>query len=118
MSKHSEIGLKGEVFAQDFLLKKGYTILFTNWRTGRKEVDIIAYKDGLVIMAEVKTRSGINFGFPEEAVDRKKQQFLKIAGTAFLEAFPQYKNLRYDIISVVMNGDALKEIIHFEEAFY
>ncbi len=118
MSKHSKIGIKGEQIAADFLLNKGYNIIFRNWRSGNKEVDIIATTGDLLIFAEVKTRSSTSFLFPEEAVNKKKQQFLKVAATAFTEQNQGYRNFRFDIISVLLEGEIAKEIIHFEEAFH
>lgn len=118
MSKHNKIGIKGEQIAGDFLLNKGYIILHRNWRSGRKEVDIIAFKDGMLVMVEIKTRSRSDFGFPEESVNKKKQKYLREAGIAFLNAHPEYLHMRFDIISILMDGDQVKEIMHFEEAFY
>ena len=118
MSKHSKIGVKGEQIAADFLLNKGYIILHRNWRSGKKEIDIIAFKDGVVAMTEIKTRSSSDFGFPEESVNRKKQQFLRSAGQAFMDSHPEYIHMRFDIISILMDGERVAEIMHFEEAFY
>ena len=118
MSKHNKIGIKGEQIASDFLLNKGYIIIHRNWRSGKKELDIIAYKNDTLAIVEIKTRSRTGFGFPEEAVNRKKQQFLKAAAGAFTAENPRYINIRFDIISILLDGDTVKEIIHFEEAFY
>jgi putative endonuclease len=118
MSKHSKIGINGEQIAADFLLNKGYSILFRNWRYEKKEVDIIAIKDDIIVFAEVKTRSGNRMQYPEEAVNNKKQANLRAAATAFTDMNRNYKNIRFDIISVLMQGDATKEIVHFEEAFH
>ncbi len=118
MSKHSKIGIKGEQLAEEFLLKKGYTIINKNWRHGKKEVDIIAFKDDILAIVEVKTRSGLAFGFPEEAVNTRKQQHLRDAALAFADQHPQYRNIRFDIISVSLSRGTVTEIIHFEEAFY
>ncbi len=118
MSKHSKIGVKGEQIAADFLLNKGYFIIHRNWRSGKKEIDIIAFKDEVLAIVEIKTRSRSDFGFPEEAVNKKKQQYLKVAAAAFIAANPQYINIRYDIISVLLDKESIKEIIHFKEAFY
>lgn len=98
--------------------KKGYTIIKTNWRSGHREIDIIAFKNNILAIIEVKTRAGKVFGFPEEAVNQRKQQLLKDAAAAFADANPQYINIRYDIISITMRGTDVAEIMHFEEAFY
>lgn len=118
MSKHNKIGIKGEQIAADFLLNKGYIILYRNWRSGRKELDIIAHKDEMLVIVEIKTRSYTGFGFPEEAVNRKKQLYMKAAAEAFALEYPEHINIRFDIISIIMEGETAKEIMHFEEAFY
>ncbi len=118
MSKHNEIGIKGEQLAAEFLLNKGYIIIERNWRAGKKEVDIIAFKDNVLAVIEIKTRSSNDLLFPEEAVNRKKKDNLRAAAAVFVSDKPQYINIRYDIISVLMEFGTAKEIIHFEEAFY
>ena len=118
MSKHSKIGVKGEQIAEEFLLNKGYIILHKNWRSGKKELDLIALKGDTVVIVETKTRTNFDFGFPEESVNKKKQQFLKSAAEAFTAANPQYPYVRFDIVSILLNGDKAEEILHFEEAFY
>ena len=117
MAKHSKIGIKGEQIAADFLQNKGYKILHCNWRSEKKEVDIIAANDGLLVFVEVKTRSSATLLFPEETVNRKKQTNLMGAAEAFLANNLDYKNVRFDIVSVLLAGEHVKEIIHFEEAF-
>jgi len=118
MSKHNKIGIKGEQIAKDYLLNKGYIILHGNWRSGKKEIDIIALKNNVLVIVEIKTRTNFDFGFPEEAVNRKKQSFLKSAAAVFIDANPQYLQIQFDIVSILLDGDNVKEIVHFEEAFY
>ena len=118
MSKHSKIGVKGEQIAEYFLQKKGYIILHRNWRAGKKEVDIIALKAEVVVIVEVKARSGTQFAYPEEAVTAKNRAHLKAAALIFMDTFPQYRNIRFDIVSVLFRERALPEVMHFEEAFY
>jgi putative endonuclease len=118
MTKHSKTGIKGEEIATAFLLNKGYIIVHRNWRSGKKELDIIASKADMLVIAEIKTRTSFDFGFPEEAVNKKKQKFIKAAAEAYVGANPQYLNIRFDIISILMDGENVKEIMHFEEAFY
>ena len=73
-SKHSALGLKGEILATDFLIKKGYAILARNWRHGREEIDLIAWQNNVIVFVEVKARNSNHFGFPEEAVSSSKQE--------------------------------------------
>ena len=118
MSKHGKTGIRGEQIAADFLRKKGYDLLHRNWRSGKKELDIIALKNDTLVIVEIKTRTTLDFGFPEEAVNRKKQKFIKAAAEAFTNNNPQYPYVRFDIISILLEGETVKEIMHFEEAFY
>ena len=118
MVKHSKIGIKGEQIAADFLLNKGYNVLHQNWRSGHKEIDIIAFKDDILAIIEIKTRSKNKLSFPEETVTRRKQQFLKSAALDFVALHSQYINIRFDIISIILEKGEVKELIHFEEAFY
>src|SRR4051812_38973584 len=102
MSKHKETGIKGEQIAEKFLTAKGHIILHRNWFSGRKEVDLITQKGDLVVIVEVKTRTGTGFGYPEEAVNLKKQNLLKAAAGAFLEAHPEHSKVQFDVISIIM----------------
>lgn len=118
MAKHNETGIKGEEIAEKFLLTKGYTIRYKNWRHGQKEIDIIAQLNQLLVFIEVKTRSNIFFGQPEDAVDYKKQDFMKTAAEEFLYQHKEYEQIRFDIISIVTQKGKLHEIVHFEDAFF
>ena len=66
MAQHNDIGKLGEELAQQHLVKQGFAILERNYRKGRYEVDIIAYKEGLMVFVEVKTRSNLDYGDPED----------------------------------------------------
>ena len=118
MSKHNETGVKGEQIAEKYLLEKGHRLLHRNWCFGKKEVDLITQKGDMLVFTEVKTRSRMDYGFPEEAVTYKKQADLKTAAEAFLEEFPAYLKIQFDIISIHIEQDRVKEIRHFEDAFY
>lgn len=118
MAKHNETGIKGEQIAENFLQKKGYLILHRNWCYEKTEVDIIAQKDDMLVFVEVKTRSSHKFGFPEDAVNNKKQNLLKTAAEAFLYANTGYNKIQFDIISIHLKDGDIKEIQHFDDAFY
>ena len=111
-----ELGKLGEDLAVDYLTNKGYQILERNWRSGHKEIDIIALNDDLLVIVEVKTRKSDEFGDPDIAVGKLKQQMLIWAADAYV----RYKNLdvdvRFDIISIVIS-DGEPEIEHIEDAF-
>jgi len=118
MLKHTEIGTKGEQLAANFLKNKGYLILDINWRFEKKEIDIIALEQDSIVFVEVKTRSNFNFGFPEEAVTENKKTFLKIAAQAYYEQKEITKEIRFDIISILLQQNKAPEILHVVDAFY
>ena len=117
MAAHHETGINGEKMAVQYLQEKGYVILHTNWRNGKAEADIIAEKNGMLIIAEVKTRSTAYFGSPGEAVDKQKQKMLVKAAEAYLEINNIDKEVRYDVVAIVMNKKETT-IDHIEDAFY
>lgn len=118
MAKHTEIGTKGELLALIFLKNKGYEILHTNWKSGRKEIDIIAATSEFIVFVEVKTRSSFSFGYPEEAVNSGKKEAIKMAAEAYFEQYAPGKLIRFDIISVLVKDGSAQEIVHLEDAFY
>lgn len=118
MAKHNETGIKGEQIAEKFLLNKGHRLLHRNWRTGKMEIDLITLLGDMLVFIEIKTRSGVFFGFPEEAVNAHKRQFMKTAAGLYLDDNPQYEQIRFDIVSIHVEGDGVKEIVHFEDAFF
>lgn len=62
MAKHNELGKEGENAAAEYLMSKGYSIRHRNWHSGKRELDIVAQKDGELIVVEVKTRRNEEFG--------------------------------------------------------
>ena len=118
MSKHNEIGTNGELLAANFLKNKGFIILETNWRTGKREIDIIAEHSDSIVFVEVKTRSNFNFGFPEEAVTEAKKNLIKSAAQEYFELNDCKKTVRFDIVSILQKGWNTQEINHIEDAFY
>ncbi|MFN0275766.1 MAG: YraN family protein [Chitinophagales bacterium] len=118
MSRHLELGKKGEEKASEFLRKKGYEILVTNWRSGRAEVDIIAKHKNVVVFIEVKTRTSYAFGYPEESVSSQKQKLMAKAAGDYLYENKLENEIRYDIIAVYSSKDGKWFIKHFEDAFF
>src|ERR1039457_5754929 len=117
MAEHNETGKKGEEIAVKFLKNKGYKILETNWRLGRNEIDIIAMDGKIIVVAEVKTRQSNSFGEPEIAVTREKQKALVRAANAYVRLKHLDLEVRFDIISIILEKDCEK-INHIADAFY
>lgn len=117
MAEHNELGKKGEEIARNFLVDKGFEIIETNWRHEKDEIDIIARDGDELVIVEVKTRSSNVFGEPEEAVGEQKEAYLIRATEAYLIEHDLDIDIRYDIVSVILNKKGLK-IKHIVDAFY
>jgi putative endonuclease len=117
MASHNELGKLGEELAVEFLQKDGYEILETNWTFQKAEIDIIAQKENTLAIVEVKTRSSLEFGLPQDFVKPKKIQLLVKA----VNEYVVFKNLdlevRFDIIAIHKEGKSFV-IEHLIDAFY
>jgi putative endonuclease len=118
MAQHLELGRKGEALAKTLLENAGYEILDENWTHGKAEVDIIAYKDKVIIFAEVKTRTGNGFGEPEDFVDARKQRLLVEAADEYIYLMEHEGEVRFDIISILFDKQSNYKIKHIEDAFW
>jgi putative endonuclease len=118
MAEHNEKGTKGEELAATFLKENGYTVLETNWRFKNLEADIIAVANGVMVVAEVKTRTTNFFGEPETFVNKQKQANLRRAANAYIQDKQLDLEVRFDIISVILgkNEEQVK-INHIPDAF-
>lgn len=114
MGNKRQTGAEYERKAAKYLKNKGYTILKMNYRVGRGEIDIVAKTGRTLVFVEVKYRSSSGSGFPEEAVDYRKQRQICKVSLYFLNQYRYGTDtpVRYDVISVL--GE---EIRHIEGAF-
>ena len=117
MAEHNETGKAGEEIAVGYLRSKGYTILETNWRWGKNEIDIIAEEKDFLVIVEVKTRHSTDFGEPETFVTMQKQKLLIRAANSYINRHSVKKETRFDIVSIVLKGKN-PEINHIPDAFY
>ncbi|MCX8522653.1 YraN family protein [Chryseobacterium formosus] len=117
MADHNELGKEAENLAAEYLLKNEYKILVRNFRFKKNEVDIIAEKDNLIIVVEVKARSTDFFILPQEAVTKGKIKAIVLAANHFMEEFNKNQEVRFDIISVLPDKKGNLEIEHIPNAF-
>ena len=117
MADHNDLGKLGEELAVEFLEKNGYSILETNWTFQKAEIDIIAKKENILAVVEVKTRSSIDFGLPQDFVKPKKIQLLVKAINEYVISNDLEVEVRFDIIALNREGKGFK-IEHLEDAFY
>lgn len=116
MATHNETGSKGEKLAQEYLIANGYSILATNYRYLKAEIDIIALKNDTLAIVEVKTRSSTDFGAPESFVNKKKIKLILDATNAYIAQHHLDYNVSLDIISVIWGTEPTVE--HIENAYY
>ena len=117
MAQHNELGKKGEQLAVDFLLKNGYKIIERNYRFDKAEVDIIAQIKDILAIVEVKTRSSIDFGNPQDFVKPKQIQRLVKAVDQYVTVNSLDVEVRFDIIAIIKENNNFN-IEHLENAFY
>ncbi|HEY0045080.1 MAG TPA: YraN family protein [Flavobacterium sp.] len=117
MADHNELGKHGEELAVSYLLEKGFEILETNFVYEKAEVDIIAIKENILAVIEVKTRSSIEYGLPQDFVKPKKIQLLVKAVNEYVLQNELDVEVRFDIIAIQKNDESFI-IEHLEDAFY
>lgn len=117
MAEHNDLGKLGEEMAVAHLQKQGYQILQTNYVFQKAEIDIIAQKSDVLAIVEVKTRSSLDFGLPQEFVKPKKIQLLVKAVNEYVQQNDIDAEVRFDIISVFSNNGKF-EIEHLQDAFF
>ena len=115
------LGRWGETLAAVYLIRRGYVILETNFRTPYGELDLVGYYQHRLIFVEVKTRSSGRFGWPEESITAKKQQHLRDSAAFFLQNHPEMEmDWQIDVVAIrttaQMRGNP--EIHHLENAVF
>ena len=117
MAAHNELGKWGEDLAAEYLLQKGYTIVERDWKSGRRDLDIIALDEDMdtVVFVEVKTRRNNLYGQPEEAVDYHKLQSLQQAINHYIQFRHIHQEVRFDIVSVVGAIGSEPDIEHIQD---
>lgn len=116
MARHLEIGKEGEKLAREFLLEKQFKILEQNWRSGHREIDLIAEFSGELVVVEVKVRKRLGTERIEEHIPRSKQQHLIRSAEAYLKWKQLDMGVRFDVILITgERGDY--RIEHIENAF-
>ena len=103
--KTKDIGDLGESFAAEFLEKSGYCIVARNYRIkSGEDIDIIAVKNGIWRLIEVKTRTSLDFGYPSESVDKNKIRRMSKCFVKFLkERGLESEEYEIEIFEILIN---------------
>lgn len=112
MAAHNELGKWGEEVAAAYLADKGYVILHRDWKSGHRDLDIVARDGCQIVFVEVKTRRNDYFVEPMEAVDYRKLMSLRRSINHYLKYYRINEEARLDIVSVVMTTEGEPQIEH------
>lgn len=111
-------GSEGEDLACEFLKNLGYQIIERNFFYGHGEIDIIAKDGEILVFAEVKYRKNLEFGMPESAITRSKQnQIRKIAEAYLYQREIRDQQCRFDVVAILQFKGSEPQINHIINAF-
>lgn len=118
MGDNVALGAEGEQLAADYLAGCGLAILERNWRSRNGEIDLIALDGDTVVFVEVKTRTGVGFGLPCEAVTPTKRRRIRLLAVEWLRSSGRsWPRLRFDVVSVLLVRGQAPNIDHLKDAF-
>ena len=114
--QRSAVGRYGEDVAVRHLTENGLEVLARNWRCDLGEIDVVARDGSTMVVCEVKTRRGLDYGTPLEAVTARKMARLRRLAARWLaewvaESWEHPPEIRIDVVSVLVRrqGGAMVE---------
>jgi len=111
--QRSALGRYGEDVATRHLVESGMVVLARNWRCPHGEIDVVARDGGTLVVCEVKTRRGLDYGTPLEAVTARKMVRLRqLAGEWLDEAGLDPPDVRIDVVSVLVRAQGAAVVEH------
>lgn len=114
----ARLGAMGEDVASRYLQSHGLVVLERNWRCREGEIDLVATDGDTLVVVEVKTRSGIDYGRPAEAVTRSKLSRIRRLAQLWLAANRVgWVQVRFDVVAVLACPGEPVEVEHFVDAF-
>lgn len=117
-TERQELGLEGEAVAERWLRRQGWRVLQRRYRSGHRDIDLIAEREGTVAFVEVKARRGEAFGDPVQAVNWKKQRELARSACIWIDRHGRSgDHYRFDVIGVLMDRGRVR-VRHVENAFF
>ena len=112
-----EFGELGERIAERWLKRQGWRPLYRRFKSGRRDVDLVMERNGVVAFVEVKTRRGDEFGGPLAAVGWRKQRELSRSALVWVARHGREgEEYRFDVVGVLVKGDAVR-VRHVQNAF-
>lgn len=113
------LGRTGEALAVRLLAARGWHVLARNYRAGRREVDIIARRENLLVFVEVKTRTGRGYGGPQAAVTQLKRREIEAVALDFLTRHVRSDvEVRFDVVAIRLETSGrIGRVEHIEDAW-
>ncbi len=113
MNAKDVLGRRGEQLAVEHLQRAGLRILDRNWRCADGEIDIVAAERRALVICEVKTRSGVRYGTPLEAITRQKRSRLRRLAIRWLVAHGiLFDEIRIDVVGVLRSESGEFSVDH------
>lgn len=113
------IGNFGEQLACDFLIRRAYQIIDRNKKIGRREIDIIAANNGVLVFVEVKTTAMIMGAAAEEALSRGQIETIKKAISLYCRGNRiDLNKTQLDFICIKINRFSQKAILKHYRNIY
>ncbi len=114
---HLRLARFGETLALWWLRLKGYRLEARNWRCPLGELDLVMRSRHVLVFVEVKTRTSLSVGLPEEAVSAgKKAQLLRVAQAYLSQRRGPVSFCRFDVVAVEVHG-FFPRLRHYRGAF-
>ena len=111
------LGIEGEKVAERWLRRRGWQIAARRWRSGRRDLDLVAVHGDLVAFVEVKARRRDAFGGPIEAVGWRKRRELQRSAACWIDRHGAGgQTYRFDVIGVLVRPDSV-QVRHVADAF-
>ncbi len=102
--KRKDTGALGERLARDYLIKRGYRILETNYRCPHGEIDIIASDKDFLVFTEVRTKTNLEYGSPEESITPAKKERIRATALQYQQSHNGLSpSWRLDVVAVELN---------------
>ncbi|GAB3410986.1 YraN family protein [Schumannella luteola] len=118
MAAKDELGRRGERIAEEHLIRSGIRVVDRNWRCSIGEIDLVARDGDDVVFVEVKTRRGIGYGHPLEAITPVKLARLRRLAGAWCAAHPEVRGaVRIDAIGIVAARDTAPVVEHLQGVY-
>ena len=110
-----ETGKRGEELAKEHLQEKGYKIIEQNYRTRYGEIDLVCQHKKELVLVEVRTKKGEDFGAPEDSLNQKKLRKIWLNALAYVGRKNWQGDYRVDAVCVVLGaGGELERLEHYQ----